>query len=35
MWSYSRINTVRRDALELFKRAGVNWLALGVEAGIN
>ncbi len=33
MWTYSRIDTVRRDALELFKRAGVNWLALGVEAG--
>jgi anaerobic magnesium-protoporphyrin IX monomethyl ester cyclase len=33
MWTYSRVDTVRRDALELFKRAGVNWLALGVEAG--
>lgn len=33
MWTYSRIDTVRHDALELFKRAGVNWLALGVEAG--
>jgi anaerobic magnesium-protoporphyrin IX monomethyl ester cyclase len=33
MWSYSRIDTVRKDALELFKKAGVNWLALGVEAG--
>ncbi len=33
MWTYSRIDTVRKDALKLFKRAGVNWLALGVEAG--
>lgn len=33
MWTYSRIDTVRRDALDLFKRAGVNWLALGIEAG--
>ena len=33
MWTYSRIDTVRKDALELFKRAGVNWLALGIEAG--
>lgn len=33
MWAYSRVDTVRRDALELFKKAGVNWLALGVEAG--
>lgn len=33
MWTYSRVDTVRRDNLELFKKAGVNWLALGVEAG--
>ena len=33
MWTYSRIDTVRESALELFKSAGVNWLALGVEAG--
>lgn len=33
MWTYSRVDTARRDALDLFKRAGVNWLALGVEAG--
>jgi anaerobic magnesium-protoporphyrin IX monomethyl ester cyclase len=33
MWTYSRIDTVRRDYLDLFKKAGVNWLALGVEAG--
>lgn len=33
MWTYSRVDTVRRDYLELFKNAGINWLALGVEAG--
>jgi radical SAM superfamily enzyme YgiQ (UPF0313 family) len=33
MWTYSRVDTVRKDALALFKRAGVNWLALGIEAG--
>lgn len=33
MWTYSRIDTVRPAALETFKKAGVNWLALGVEAG--
>ncbi len=33
MWTYSRVDTVRRSALDLFKKAGVNWLALGVEAG--
>jgi radical SAM superfamily enzyme YgiQ (UPF0313 family) len=33
MWAYSRIDTVREDQLEIFKKAGVNWLALGIEAG--
>ena len=33
MWAYSRVDSVRRDKLELFKKAGVNWLALGIEAG--
>lgn len=33
MWAYSRIDTVRKDKLDLFKSAGVNWLALGIEAG--
>jgi radical SAM superfamily enzyme YgiQ (UPF0313 family) len=32
MWSYSRVDTVRAQHLELFKQAGINWLALGVEA---
>jgi anaerobic magnesium-protoporphyrin IX monomethyl ester cyclase len=33
MWAYSRVDTVRKDKLDLFRRAGVNWLALGIEAG--
>jgi len=33
MWSYSRIDTVQPHFLDLFRRAGINWLALGVEAG--
>jgi len=33
MWAYSRVDTARKDALDLFKKAGVNWLALGIEAG--
>ena len=32
-WAYARVDTVREDQLELFKKAGVNWLALGIEAG--
>ena len=33
MWAYSRVDTVRDDKLTLFKQAGINWLALGIEAG--
>lgn len=33
MWTYSRVDSVRSSALETFKKAGVNWLALGIEAG--
>jgi len=33
MWTYSRVDTIRPGALETFKRAGVNWLALGIDAG--
>ena len=33
MWTYSRVDSVRPKALETFKKAGVNWLALGIEAG--
>ena len=33
LWSYARVDTVRKDQLELFKKAGVNWLCLGIESG--
>jgi radical SAM superfamily enzyme YgiQ (UPF0313 family) len=34
MWVYSRIDTVRRpEHLTLLKKAGINWLALGIESG--
>lgn len=33
LWAYSRVDTVRPEALDLFRRAGVSWLALGIEAG--
>lgn len=32
MWTYSRVDTVRPQHLERFKQAGINWLALGIEA---
>ena len=33
LWAYARVDTVREDQLELFKKAGINWLCLGIEAG--
>lgn len=33
LWAYARVDTIRSDQLRLFKRAGINWLALGIEAG--
>ena len=32
-WAYTRIDTVKEVYLEKLKKAGVNWLALGIEAG--
>ena len=32
IWAYARVDTVRDDMIELLKRSGVNWLALGIEA---
>ena len=32
MWAYSRIDTVRKQYLDRFLKAGIGWLALGVEA---
>jgi radical SAM superfamily enzyme YgiQ (UPF0313 family) len=32
-WSYARVDTVREQYLELFRRAGVRWLAIGIESG--
>jgi radical SAM superfamily enzyme YgiQ (UPF0313 family) len=31
IWAYTRVNTVRENHLEKLKRAGVNWLAIGIE----
>jgi radical SAM superfamily enzyme YgiQ (UPF0313 family) len=33
MWAYSRVDTVREPLLELISKAGIKWLALGIEAG--
>lgn len=33
IWAYARIDTVKEEYLEILKKSGVNWLALGIEAG--
>lgn len=33
MWVYSRVDTVRKEYIEEFKSAGINWICLGIEAG--
>jgi len=32
IWAYARVDTVREGMIEKLKRAGVNWLAFGIEA---
>lgn len=32
-WAYARVDTVRPDMLELLRKAGIRWLALGIESG--
>jgi anaerobic magnesium-protoporphyrin IX monomethyl ester cyclase len=32
IWAYARIDTVKEGMLDKLKRAGFNWLALGIEA---
>ncbi len=32
VWAYARVDTVRPKLLESLKKAGVNWLAFGIEA---
>ena len=33
IWAYARIDTVKADKLALLRRAGIRWLALGIESG--
>src|ERR1051325_441254 len=32
IWAYARVDTVKDEMLDKLKRAGVNWLAFGIEA---
>lgn len=33
IWAYARVDTVRNGMVDKLKRAGVNWLGFGIEAG--
>jgi anaerobic magnesium-protoporphyrin IX monomethyl ester cyclase len=33
IWAYARVDTVKPDMLEKLRKAGVRWLALGIESG--
>ncbi len=33
IWAYTRVDTIKDGMLEKLKRAGINWLAFGFEAG--
>jgi len=33
IWAYARIDTVKSDTLNLLRKAGIRWLALGIESG--
>jgi len=33
IWAYARIDTVKPGTLRLMRRAGIRWLALGIESG--
>ena len=32
LWAYARVDTVKLENLQKMKRAGINWLALGIES---
>lgn len=33
IWAYARVDTVKDEFLDKMKRAGIRWLALGIESG--
>lgn len=33
IWAYARVDTVKSATLSLLRRAGIRWLALGIESG--
>jgi radical SAM superfamily enzyme YgiQ (UPF0313 family) len=35
IWAYTRVDTIKDGMLDRLKAAGFNWLALGIEAGVD
>lgn len=33
IWAYARVDTVQEELIDKMKRAGINWLAFGIESG--
>ena len=33
IWAYARVQSIKPDLMEKMKRAGINWLCLGIESG--
>lgn len=33
IWCYARVDSVKKDQLALLRRAGIRWIALGIESG--
>jgi anaerobic magnesium-protoporphyrin IX monomethyl ester cyclase len=32
IWAYARVDTIKPENLQMMKKAGINWLALGIES---
>lgn len=32
IWAYARVDTIKKDTLSLMRKAGIKWLALGIES---
>ncbi|EKD72907.1 MAG: hypothetical protein ACD_45C00536G0001, partial [uncultured bacterium] len=33
IWAYARVDTVKDEFLEKMRKAGIRWVALGIESG--
>ena len=33
VWAYTRVDSIREDMLDHLRRAGIRWMAIGIEAG--